>query len=67
MSASTQAEYRKILTAFLSDKIPNIRVSALRVVCGQRKLADKIIEVLILKLKDDADIEVKQLAKAIKI
>ena len=51
----------------LADKIPNIRMLALRSVISNRRLLDKSYEGLVYKLKEDSDIEIKQVAKEIRI
>ena len=67
VSSSTLTEYRKTLLNLLIDKVPNIRLASLRTICGKKKLADKMMETMIGKLKDDCDPEVKSMAKTIKI
>ena len=59
--------YRKVIGEFLVDKIPNIRVLALKSVSSNRRLLDKGCENLVYKLKEDTDIEIKQVAKEIRI
>lgn len=59
--------YSKTIGGLLSDRIPNIRVLALKSICENRKLMDKSSENIVYKLKDDSDLEIKQIAKEIKI
>lgn len=47
----------------LADKIPNIRMLALKCVLLNKKLIDKGCEGLIVKLREDTDLEIKQAAK----
>jgi uncharacterized protein YchJ len=63
VSPTWQSTYAKIISSLLSDKTPNIRVLALKSICENRKLLDKNYENVIGKLKDDSDVEIKQLAK----
>ena len=55
------------LIADLSDKIPNVRAKALRVLKTNKKLFDKNIEKYVDKLKNDADTEVRELAALVKV
>lgn len=47
----------------LLDRIPNIRIIALKCVIENKKLFDKNTETIISKLKEDNDLEVKQIAR----
>ena len=67
VSSQTMNEYRKVLSVLLSDKIPNIRLLALKIVCGNKKVADKMVENYLYKLKDDPDSEIKQIMKGVKV
>lgn len=40
---ATLGEYKKVVASFLADRIPNIRVLALKVISTKKKLGDKII------------------------
>lgn len=57
------ANYRKIIVEMLTDKVPNIRMLALKTVHSKKKLLDKICENVVCKMKDDNDMEIKQVAK----
>ena len=67
VSSQTMNEYRKVLAVLLSDKIPNIRLLALKIVCGNKKVTDKMVENYLYKLKDDPDSEIKQIMKGVKV
>lgn len=62
VSSTWLANYRKIMGEMLADKIPNIRMLALKSVCGNRKLLEKTSEALVCKLKEDSDLDIKQAA-----
>ena len=55
VSAATLSEYKKIVGSFLMDRIPNIRVSALKVFISKKKLADKTLENMVGRMKEDPD------------
>ena len=61
------SEYRKILTNYLGDPIPNIKLKALKIVSENRKICDKAMEKEIEKNKDDTDTEVQKAAKQLKM
>ena len=61
------SEYRKILTNYLADPIPNIKLKALKIVGENRKICDKAMEKEIEKNKDDMDTEVQRAAKQLKL
>ena len=67
VSLAWVGNYRKVIGEMLADKIPNIRMLALRSVISNRRLLDKSYEGLVYKLKEDSDIEIKQVAKEIRI
>jgi hypothetical protein len=54
------------LIADLSDKIPNVRAKALKVLRSNKKLFDKNVEKYVDKLKNDVDTEVRELATLVK-
>jgi len=63
MSVPWLANYRKIIAEMLVDKVPNIRMLALKTVYSKKKLLDKSCENLVSKMKDDNDMEIKQAAR----
>ena len=67
VSLAWLGNYRKVVGEMLADKIPNIRMLALKSVISNRRLLDKGYEGLVYKLKEDNDIEIKQVAKEIRI
>ncbi len=50
----------------MSDKIPNVRAKALKVLRSNKKLFDKNVEKYVDKLKNDVDTEVRELATLVK-
>ena len=49
------SEYRKILTNYLGDPIPNIKLKALKIVSENRKICDKAMEKEIERNREDTD------------
>lgn len=51
VSPATLADYKKVTAILLADKIPNVKLSALKIIAAKKKLGDKTLEGLVLKLK----------------
>lgn len=44
---------------YLSDKVPNVKARALKIIRSNKKLGDKAADKYIERLKTDADMEVR--------
>lgn len=54
--------YRQTVMNNLSDKVPNVRARALKVLKNSKILNDRSFDKCVEKLKGDSDAEVKRLA-----
>jgi hypothetical protein len=51
------------MNEMLADKVPNIRILALKCICSNKKLLNKTTESTISKMREDSDIEIRQIAR----
>ncbi len=58
--------YQGIITAYIADKVPNVRVRGLQVLKSYSKLGCPATDKALDKLKDDKDMEVKEALKRLR-
>lgn len=58
--------YQGTILSYLADKVPNVKLKSMQVVKGNSKLINSTIEKQVDKLKEDKDVEIKDLAKKIR-